>query len=143
MPLLSCDPVLVSGEAICSLFLTEGHICIRFAMHERAPYNLWQYTKKYNAAGHIRSIEQFLDMARDKLDARYSILFQRDALREGSFRDQVAYMTSPPVQDELDGIMESEATSFDADRGINLTKRSETRQGKKYPLWAECLGITL
>jgi hypothetical protein len=129
VPLLAHDPGVDVGFTLSGLLVTLGHIFIRFVMYCSYPYELWRLSEKYNSAGHahITEIEKFLSLDEKNLDVGFSLILQQEALRSETHADQITYLLSPPVQQDINHFFEcGEASSLDVERKHAQDKRHET-----------------
>ena len=94
------------------------------------PARLWMLTRKWNSAGYVAGIEDFLTCSTNNLDSGYSINLRKDAWHGGkSFPQALHYMVAASVQNELEKIIIfSATTSLSVERKHNIDKRSEAHK---------------
>ena len=125
---------LVPREKVASateaMMETETHIFIRFNAFMLYPARLWMLTRKWNSAGYVAEIEDFLTCSTNNLDSGYSINLRKDAWHGGkSFPQALHYMVAASVQNELEKIIIfSATTSLSVERKHNIDKRSEAHK---------------
>ena len=127
---LPLDPILDQELAVPQLFLTAGHLCMRYEAFKLYPTALWTLTSKFNPEGYIAAIESFLAMDFPQLDVGYSAELQYDARACENYAESIRYMVSSQVQTELVEILEeAKACSLDVEREHFLAKKAEGRRG--------------
>ena len=115
--------------ATLSLFKTQAHIVARFAAYAGYPTSVWRMTKKFNAPGYLRAVDEFLIAPDSELDYGYSLPLRAEALSTGCAASAKSFLLSDEVQSELTAlVVEASATPLDVERKHQQDKRSEKRR---------------
>ena len=129
VPLLHYDPLLDGSSALEALLVTQSHIVCRFEKYLHFPTALWKLCADYAPTSYVASCECFLETDDRYLDAGYSLQLKRDAVDKGSFADQLAWLVSPTVQQEISEILRrASASSLDVERKHATDKKSENNK---------------
>ena len=131
LPHLDKDPCLDVHGAVQALFHTEADLCIRFSQYAACPFWLWHCCKIYNPVDFVQHIQVFLEMDVRQLDLGYSVGLQKDALGKGHLADQIEYMCSQAIQQEIQGVLESPSHSLAVERKQNLDKHMQGTKGTR------------
>ena len=87
---------------------------------------MWELCRIWNAHGYAVAAQELLESDDESLDLGYTLVLKHHALSLGSLGCAVAYLMSPSVQIEIEGIIRNaKAHSLDIERKHQQDKASE------------------